>query len=76
MELPAVVIFLAVYLNGKATLHIVPLLFLVMWQTHYLNRTFIYPFRIRANGRKTPYFEGAKPFLLPDQITYIGLYVE
>ena len=54
MELPAVVVFLAVYLNGKAAFHIVPLLFLVMWQGHYLNRTFIYPFRIRANGRKTP----------------------
>ncbi len=54
MELPAVVVFLAVYLNGDAAFHIVPLLFLVMWQTHYLNRTFIYPFRIRASGRKTP----------------------
>ncbi len=54
MELPAVVVFLAVYLNGKTAFHIVPLLFLVMWQCHYLNRTFIYPFRIRASGRKTP----------------------
>ena len=54
MELPAVVVFVAVYLSGKAAFQIVPLLFLVMWQGHYLNRTFIYPFRIRTRGRKTP----------------------
>ena len=54
MELPAVVVFVAVYLSGKAAFQIVPLLFLVMWQGHYLNRTFIYPFRIRTSGRKTP----------------------
>ena len=54
MELPAVVVFVAVYLNGMAAFQIVPLLFLVMWQGHYLNRTFIYPFRIRTRGRKTP----------------------
>ena len=54
MELPAVVVFLAVYLNGKAAFNIVPLLFVVMWQSHYLNRTFIYPFRIRASERRTP----------------------
>ena len=54
MELPTVVVFLAVYLNGKAAFQIVPLLFLLMWQGHYLNRTFIYPFRTRASGRRTP----------------------
>ena len=54
MELPAVVIFLAVYLAGKSASHLVPLFFLAMWQVHYLNRTFVFPFRIRASGRKTP----------------------
>ena len=54
MELPAPVLFLVVYLNGKDSFQIVPLLLLVMWQSHYLNRTFIYPFRVRARGRKTP----------------------
>ena len=54
MELPAPVLFLVVYLDGKGAFQIVPLLFLVMWQGHYLNRTFVYPFRVRARGRKTP----------------------
>ena len=54
MELPAPALFLVVYLNGQSAFQIVPLLFLVMWQGHYLNRTFVYPFRVRARGRKTP----------------------
>ena len=36
MELPAIVVCLAVYCNGKAAFQIVPLLFLAMWQGHYL----------------------------------------
>ena len=54
MELPAIVVCLAVYCNGKAAFQIVPLLFLAMWQGHYLHRTFLYPFRVRARGRKMP----------------------
>ena len=54
MELPAPLVFLGVFLAGEQALEIVPLLFLAMWQVHYLNRTFVYPFRVRASGRKTP----------------------
>ena len=32
----------------------VPLVFLAMWQLHYLNRTFIYPFRTRTAGKTMP----------------------
>ena len=46
MELPAPVLFLAVYLDGGAASRVVPLLFLAMWQGHYLHRTFVYPFRV------------------------------
>ena len=52
MELPAPALFLVVYLNGEGAFRVVPLLFLVMWQGHYLNRTFVYPFRVRARGRE------------------------
>jgi protein-S-isoprenylcysteine O-methyltransferase Ste14 len=54
MELPAPAVFLVVHLNGGSAFRIAPLLFLVMWQGHYLNRTFVYPFRVRSSGRKTP----------------------
>ena len=51
MECPAVFLFLFVYLGGSAAWSLVPLVFLAMWQSHYLNRTFIYPFRTRTERR-------------------------
>ena len=55
MEWPAVLFFLSVYLQGDAAWDVVPLVFLTMWQVHYVNRTFIYPFRTRSSGY-TPLF--------------------
>ena len=54
MESPAIVVFIAVHINGQAAFQIVPLLFVAMWQGHCLNRTLLFPFRIRASGRKMP----------------------
>ncbi len=48
MEWPAVLFFLSVYLQGAAAASVVPLVFLTMWQVHYVHRTFIYPFRARS----------------------------
>ena len=72
MELPAPAVFLAVYLNGEAAFQIAPLLFLVMWQGHYLNRTFIYPFRVRSSGRKTPLLVVGSGFLFNVINAYIN----
>jgi protein-S-isoprenylcysteine O-methyltransferase Ste14 len=54
MELPACVGWLAIYLAGHHALEVAPLALLVLWQTHYVNRTFVFPFRIKADGKKTP----------------------
>ena len=51
MECPAVFLFLFVYLQGSARWSLVSLVFLAMWQSHYLNRTLIYPFRTRTKRR-------------------------
>ena len=51
MELPTVAVFLYVYLCGESAWEVVPLAFLVMWQAHYLHRTFIFPFRLRTKDR-------------------------
>ena len=51
MEWPAVFLFLIIYFGGENAWDIVPLVFLVMWQSHYLNRSFIYPLRTRTSGR-------------------------
>lgn len=53
MESPAVFFFLFVYLQGSFRGGLVSLVFLAMWQIHYVNRTLIYPFRIRS-GRRMP----------------------
>ena len=63
MELPATVMFLYVYCLGQHAWQLVPLVFLGMWQVHYLNRTFVYPFRTRTKGRKMPVLVVGSGFL-------------
>ena len=53
MESPAPLVFLAVYWTGARPLRLVPLLFLGAWLTHYLYRTYVYPFLLRP-GRRLP----------------------
>jgi protein-S-isoprenylcysteine O-methyltransferase Ste14 len=51
MESPAPLVFAGVYLAGPHRAELVPLVFLTLWQTHYLQRTFVYPFLMRGGGR-------------------------
>jgi 3-oxo-5-alpha-steroid 4-dehydrogenase 1 len=51
MESPAVLVFAGVYLAGPHRAEVVPLLLLGLWQAHYLQRTFVYPFLMRAGAR-------------------------
>ena len=50
MELPAVVLFAAIHLMGDNRWATVPLVFAGMWQFHYIQRTFVFPFRIHTGG--------------------------
>ena len=54
MELPACVGFLAIYFRGSHRLDTVPLILLGLWQWHYVQRTFVFPFRLRASGKRMP----------------------
>ena len=54
MEAPAVLAFLFFYLQGEHRAEVVPLLLLVVWQTHYVYRAFIFPFRLRISGKRMP----------------------
>ncbi len=54
MESPAVIFFIAVYLQGAHRFDAVPLVLLGLWQLHYVNRTFVFPFRMRATGKRMP----------------------
>lgn len=51
MESPAVLAFLAIYSVGSHALELVPLALLAMWQAHYVQRTFVFPFKLRPGGR-------------------------
>jgi protein-S-isoprenylcysteine O-methyltransferase Ste14 len=54
MESPAVLAFAGVYLVGEHRWELVPVTLLALWQLHYVNRTFVFPFRMRAEGKRTP----------------------
>ncbi len=55
MELPAVLVPAALFVAG-GRLTATAIVFLAMWQLHYLQRTFVFPFRLRDAGRRTPWF--------------------
>jgi steroid 5-alpha reductase family enzyme len=54
MELPAVALFALFFFAGDHGFTVVPLVLLGLWQLHYLNRTFVFPVRMRALGRRMP----------------------
>lgn len=51
MESPASLLFLAFYLTGENRAELVPLVLLGMWQLHYGQRAFVYPFLLRGGNR-------------------------
>ena len=54
MESPSVLVFAAVFWGGDHRAELVPLVFLSMWQLHYVHRTYIFPFRMRSKGKRMP----------------------
>jgi hypothetical protein len=54
MELPAVLLFTAIHLTGEHRFEPVPLAFAGLWLFHYLQRTFVFPFRLHTTGKKVP----------------------
>jgi len=54
MESPAVIVFALCFALNNKKASILPLLFLIMWQTHYLHRTYVYPFLIRGRQKQMP----------------------
>jgi 3-oxo-5-alpha-steroid 4-dehydrogenase 1 len=51
MELPTVAVFVPIFFAGDHCAETVPLILLGFWLTHYLYRTFIFPFRIRSSNK-------------------------
>jgi 3-oxo-5-alpha-steroid 4-dehydrogenase 1 len=54
MELPALLVFWAFAFSGAEKQAPFDYLFIALWSAHYLNRSIVYPFRIRTHGKKMP----------------------
>lgn len=54
MEMPALLVFAGFYLFGSGMHPTVTWIFFGLWVLHYINRTLIFPFRLRTKGKKMP----------------------
>jgi 3-oxo-5-alpha-steroid 4-dehydrogenase 1 len=54
MESPAPLVFAVCFFIGNIRLNAVVLIFLFMWEAHYIHRAFIYPFSLRGVARRMP----------------------
>ncbi len=51
MESPSLITFVVLYAVGDQRGNPVAIVFLLMWAVHYVNRSFVYPFRLRGSRR-------------------------
>lgn len=54
MELPAALTLPALVVWGTKEITGATLAFVLLWEVHYVQRTFIYPFQIRGEGKRMP----------------------
>jgi protein-S-isoprenylcysteine O-methyltransferase Ste14 len=74
MEAPSPLIFAVCFLTGSNH-SIVPLIFLVLWEAHYVHRAFIYPFSLRGD-RQMPVMVIGMGFLFNMMNAYLnGKYI-
>ncbi len=84
MELPACVLYAAIFFLGDHRFEVVPLVFLGFWQLHYVHRTFVFPFRLRAKGKRMPLsiplmaivFNSLNAYVNARWISHLGSYDE
>jgi len=82
MESPALLVFLGVYLAGDHRADAFPLVCLALWQIHYLNRTVVFPFRVKSKGKRMPLlivalaatFNTANAYINARWVSHLGEY--
>lgn len=80
MELPAFLIFPLLTIIGPREKDLFTWILVGMWSLHYLNRTLIFPFRLRTAGKKMPltivfsalFFNGMNGFLNGYYLGYLA----
>lgn len=84
METPAVVGFAWLFFRGQHCFELAPLVLFGMWQFHYVQRTYVYPFRMRGEGKTMPVAVCAMAFVFQllnvyvnaRWISHFGVYTE
>lgn len=56
MESPSAIVFGVCMITAQRPLAIAPLVLAALWELHYLNRAFVYPFRMRGGNRPMPIY--------------------
>jgi protein-S-isoprenylcysteine O-methyltransferase Ste14 len=72
MESPAVLVFAWIYLQGQQRFEAVPLILLGLWQFHYVQRTLVFPFRMRNQGKRMPVLICASAFVFQVLNSYVN----
>jgi len=63
MEAASPIVFALCYIFGNNTSTVTALIFLGLWEAHYLHRAFIYPFGLRSNAKRMPVVIMSSAFL-------------
>jgi 3-oxo-5-alpha-steroid 4-dehydrogenase 1 len=74
MEFPAFLVILLFFLTSSRSLHPVSIAFIVIWEIHYVRRTFVYPYSIRKNPGEFPLVLAAAAFIFNLMNGYINGY--
>lgn len=75
MEAPAPIVFVVCFLLGSRT-NVITMVFLGLWEAHYLHRAFIYPFGLRGSAKRLPLFVMSFGFLFNIMNGYLnGRYI-
>jgi len=54
MELPTVLLMPYFYFSGSLNFNLVTFTFIMLYLMHYINRVFVFPFKINTKGKKIP----------------------
>lgn len=71
-ETPSVILFAWVFFMGENWKNPVPLVLFFMWQLHYFNRTYIFPFRLKKNAKTSPISIVLMAFIFTSINSYIN----